>query len=126
MSSILLLLCKWRNTTWFEKLLRLDGYTIPTIHAQTGDFGYYTLPVTPLFHAFVDLDEKFTINLILWDEIDQQCDACWMEDPTQISLILSTYTRKIMKRPYDKQKTPSIGDNAVVLTYTSSIKYGHS
>ena len=103
------------------------------MHPQTDDFGYYTLPVTPLCHAFVDLDEKFTINLVRWDKIrcissptNQQCDAGWMEDPTQISLILSTYTRKIMKRPYDKQKTPSIGDNAVVLTYTSSIKYGHS
>ena len=78
----------------------LDGHTISTIHTQTGCFGYYTPPVTPLLHAFVDLDEKITKNLILWDYIrcissptNYHCDAYWAEDPTQISLILSTYTR---------------------------------
>ena len=57
---------------------------------------------------------------------NQQCDAYWMEDPTQISLVLTTYTRQIMTRPHDKQKTPLIGDNKVALTCTSSIEYEHS
>ena len=87
-------------------------------------------PVTPLLHAFVDLDEKITKNLILWDDIhcissptNYHCDAYWAEVPTQISLILSIYTPQIMTRPHNKQKTPSIGDNTAALTYTSSIKY---
>ena len=98
------------------------------MHTQTCDFGYYTFPVTPLLHKFIDLDEKFTINLVLWDErscnfspTNQQCDAYLMEDPTQISLLLSTCTRQIMTRTHDKQKTPSFGDNTVTLTHTSSI-----
>ena len=110
----------------------IEGYTILGMHAQSGDFGHYTLPVTPLFYAFVDLNEKFTVNLVLCDETrcicsptNQQCDAYWIEDPTQISLILSTYTWQIMIRPHDKQKTLSIGDNTIVLTYTSSIEYRH-
>ena len=40
------------------------------MQAQTSNFGYCTLPVTPLLHAVVGLDEKFTINLALWDKID--------------------------------------------------------
>ena len=98
------------------------------MHTRTSDFGHYTLPVTPRFHAFVDLDEKFTLSRVLWDKIrcissptNQQCHAYWMEYPTQISLILSTYTRQIMAGPHDKQKTPLIGDNTIALTYTSSI-----
>ena len=44
--------------------------------------GYCTLSSIPPFYAFVDLDGKFTKNLILWDDIrcnssptNQQCDA---------------------------------------------------
>ena len=54
----------------------------PPYTHTTGDFAYYTLPATPLFHAFVDLDENFTINIILWNGIrcissptNQQCEA---------------------------------------------------
>ena len=64
---------------------------------------YYALSVTPLFHAFVDLDEKFTKNLILLRDIgcissptNQQCDAYWTKDPTRISLIVSTYIYSVM------------------------------
>ena len=121
------------DITWFEELLLIRSMHNPHDARTTGDFGYDTLPVSPLFHAFVDLDEKFTINIVLWDDMrcifsptNQQCDVYWMEDPTQINLILSTFTRQIMARPHDKQKTPSVGDNKVALTYTSSIEYGHS
>ena len=30
------------------------------MHTQTGGFGYYILPATPLFRTFVDPDGKFT------------------------------------------------------------------
>ena len=117
------------DTTWFEELLLIRSMHNPHDARTTGDFGYDTLPVSPLFHAFVDLDEKFTINLVLWDKIrcissptNQLCDAYWMEGPTQINLILSTCTRQIMARAHDKQKTHSVGDNTVARTYTSSIE----